>query len=225
LKLTIPETDRNATAHALDIDPLDAQIRQVVFFDTPDLQLDKAGVVVRARRVQGRGDDTTVKLRPVDPDNLRKKDRQSPNLNVEVDAMPGGYVCSASMKCESPRAEVRRVLAGEHPIRKLYSKEQRNFFEEYAPAGTSLDELMALGPITVFKLKSVPPEFGRKAVVELWQFPDRTQVIELSTRTRPGEALRVAAQARVFLSSKGISTSGDHHTKTRTALEFFTQQH
>ena len=50
------------------MDPLDAQIRQVFFFDTPDLALNQAGVVVRARRVQGKGDDSVVKLRPVVPE-------------------------------------------------------------------------------------------------------------------------------------------------------------
>ena len=50
------------------MDPLEAQIRQVFFFDTPDLALNEAGVVVRARRVQGKGDDSVVKLRPVVPD-------------------------------------------------------------------------------------------------------------------------------------------------------------
>ncbi len=52
------------------MDPLDAQVRQIVFFDTLDLDLDNAGVVVRARRVQGKGDDSVVKLRPVVPDDL-----------------------------------------------------------------------------------------------------------------------------------------------------------
>ena len=35
LKLTIPDSQRIATMHALDMDPLEAQIRQVFFFDTP----------------------------------------------------------------------------------------------------------------------------------------------------------------------------------------------
>ena len=52
------------------MDPLEAQIRQVFFFDTPDLALDKPGVVVRARRIQGKGDDSVVKLRPVVPVEL-----------------------------------------------------------------------------------------------------------------------------------------------------------
>ena len=38
---------------ALGLDPIAAQIRQVYFFETPDLALDRAGVVVRARRSAG----------------------------------------------------------------------------------------------------------------------------------------------------------------------------
>ena len=39
LKLTVPEGQTNATVRALGIDPLDARVRQVFFFDTPDLTL------------------------------------------------------------------------------------------------------------------------------------------------------------------------------------------
>jgi hypothetical protein len=36
LKLTVPESDQRSAVEALDMDPIDAQIRQVYFFDTPD---------------------------------------------------------------------------------------------------------------------------------------------------------------------------------------------
>ena len=94
LKLTVPISDRTRAAAALGVDPLDGQLRQVYFFDTPQLTLNKSGVVVRARRVQGKGDDTVVKLRPVVPKELPAELRRSPNFGVEVDAMPGGFVCS-----------------------------------------------------------------------------------------------------------------------------------
>ena len=39
LKLTVPDSDQRSTVQALGIDPLDVQMRQVFFFDTPDLKL------------------------------------------------------------------------------------------------------------------------------------------------------------------------------------------
>ena len=65
--------------------------------------------MARARRVQKKGDDSVVKLRPVVPDDLPTGLRNSPNLVVEVDAMPGGFVCSASLKrrarCDAGRGD------------------------------------------------------------------------------------------------------------------------
>src|SRR5436190_898473 len=87
LKLTIPLEHQRATLEALGLDPLDGQIRLVHFFDTPDLALQSAGVVVRGRRVQGKGDDTVVKLRPVVPDDMPASLRESTGFVVEVDAM------------------------------------------------------------------------------------------------------------------------------------------
>jgi len=90
LKLTLLESRRASVARALGIDAIDAQIRQVFFFDTPKLDLNTAGVVVRARRRQNDTGDTVVKIRPVDPVDLSGELRADPEFGVEVDAMPGG---------------------------------------------------------------------------------------------------------------------------------------
>jgi hypothetical protein len=222
LKLTVPDSERRATVTGLGMDPLEAQIRQVFFFDTPDLALNKAGVVVRARRVQGRGDDTVVKLRPIVPDELPPSVRNAKTMVVEVDAMPGGYVCSASFKgALGPGDAVKRVAAGDRAIRKLYSKQQRAFYAAHAPEGLGLDDLTVLGPINVFKLKFTPEGFNRRMVAELWLYPDGERILELSTKCAPQEGFQVAAEARAMLADRGVDLYGEQQTKTKTALDYF----
>jgi hypothetical protein len=223
LKLTIPDSQRIATMHALDMDPLDAQIRQVFFFDTPDLALDRQGVVMRARRVQGVGDDSVVKLRPVVPAELSPELRAAPSFGVEVDAMPGGFVCSASFKAKLPEPHVRPTVAGAKPLRKLFTKEQRAFYSSQVQS-VAIDDLAVLGPITVFKLKFRPKELGRKMVAELWNYPDGSRIVELSTKCAPDEAFQVAAEARMYLFERGVELTGEQQTKTHTALEFFANE-
>jgi hypothetical protein len=223
LKLTIPESSQRSTVLGLGMDPLGAQVRLVHFFDTPDLQLESAGVVVRGRRVAGRGDDSVVKLRPVVPSELPRKVRESRWCMVEVDAMPGGFVCSASMK-GMPDTAVQDVAAGSAPLRKLFSKEQRAFFADHAPEGIGFEDLSLLGPIFVLKLKATPQGYARKMVVELWLYPDGTRILELSTKCAPDEAFQVAAESRAFLTERGIELGGAQTTKTRKALEFFSKQ-
>jgi hypothetical protein len=224
LKLTVPDEDRRSTVMGLGMDPLDALIRQVVFFDSPELALESAGVVVRARRSQGRSDDSVVKLRPVVPDELSDEIRAAQAFGVEVDAMPGGYVCSGSYKGELKAGRVKQAMAGERPISELFSKEQRAFYKEHAPDGIELDDLTMLGPVNLLKLKYSPEGYERKLVAELWMYPDGSRILELSTKCRPDEAFQVAAETRAYLSGRGVNLSGEQQTKTRTALEYFADQ-
>jgi hypothetical protein len=224
LKLTVPDTNLSGAAVALDMDPLEGQVRQVFFFDTPELALNEAGVVVRARRVQGRGDDSVVKLRPVVPDDLPKKLRRSPSFGVEVDAMPGGFVCSGTMKQRLEKPIVRKKLLGGGKISSLFTKEQRAFYLEHAPEGLVLDELSILGPIFVLKARVTPKELGRRLVGEVWLYPDGSRIVELSTKCLPGEAFDVAAQLRSFLHERDLVPSDVQQTKTKKALEFFSEK-
>ncbi len=220
LKVTLaPEQYRTAVS-ALGLDPLDAQIRQIFFFDTPDLLLNEHGLVTRARRVQGRGGDTVVKLRPVVPDELPEDVRRSGSMKVEVDAMPSAYVCSASMKGKAANDEILEAVEQKRPLRKLFTKEQRAFFTAHAPA-IELDELSVLGPVFVLKETVTPDETGRRIVAELWLLPDGSRIVELSTKCPPAEAFQVAVESRAYLEGLGLDLSADPQTKTKAALEYF----
>jgi hypothetical protein len=221
LKVSIPVTAQRATIQGLPIDPVEAQPRQVFFFDTPQLALNEAGIVVRARRIQGGRGDTVVKIRPVEPAELPEELRTSGSLNVELDMIPGGFVCSASFKGRSDGKTINDAVAGGMPLRKLFSRDQRTFFAERAPAGIDLDSLVPLGPTFVLKGQFTPAELGRKMVVELWLYPDGQRILELSTKCLPSETFQVAVEARHYLTAQGVVIVGGQQTKTRAAMDFF----
>ena len=221
LKLTVPESEHFAAARALGLDALDAEIRQVYFFDTPELGLHSHGVVVRARRVQDKEGDSIVKLRPVVPSELPGKLRNASGFNVEVDAMPGKYVCSGRLKERVTNRRVREVALGDRPLSGLLSKQQRELLAQHVPGEVDLAGLSVLGPILVLKLKFEPEGFDRRLVVELWLYPDGSRLLELSTKCDPGEAFEAAAESRAYLSERGVGLGGDQEAKTIKALEFF----
>ena len=225
LKLTVPTEEHRATIARLPIDPVEAQPRQVFFFDTPDLALDRAGMVVRARRIQGGAGDTVVKLRPVVPADLPGSLRKSPSFKVEVDVLPGAIgVVSGSLKGVTTGSDIRQAIDGSRPLSKVFTKEQRAFYTEHAPAGIELDALVALGPTFILKSVFKAKELGRRIVTELWLYQDGSRILEISTKCAPNEAFQVAAEARVYLSEHGVTIGGQQATKTRTALEFFSRQ-
>jgi hypothetical protein len=58
-------------------------------------------------------------------------------------------------------------------------------------------------------------------VAELWLYPDGSRILELSTKCGSTEAFQVAAEARAYLTDRGVDVSGEQQTKTKTALEYF----
>jgi hypothetical protein len=221
LKLTVDDSAIRSTADALGLDPLQAEIRQVVFFDTPALTLSKAGVVVRARRIQGGEGDTVIKLRPVKPETLSPEVRKSASVKIEVDTMPKGFVCSASMKGKTTADDVRDVILKKMEIRDLFTKDQRAFYKAHAPDGVKLKELSPLGPINLMKLQFEPDGLKRTFVAELWMYPDGSRILELSTKASTEDAFRVAAKTLAFLKKKGLDLTAEQQPKTNRALKHF----
>jgi len=225
LKVTVPDADRHSAVLELDLDVLDCELRQAVFFDTPDLQLSRAGVVVRARRAR-KGGDSVVKLRPVVPAKLPRRLRRTHGFTIELDAMPAAFVCSGSLKERVDTSDVKEVLHGQRSIRKLFSREQRAFYAEYAPEGLDLDALTPFGPINIAKTKfELDEAIGREAVAELWFYPDGTRILELSMKCAPDEAFQLAVAMRAALTRRGITLTGEQQTKTRKALQYFSRLH
>jgi len=230
LKVTVPTDAQLSTIRSLPIDPIAAQTRQVFFFDTPDLDLDHAGVVVRARRSQGGRGDTVIKLRPVVPDELSPELRRLGGFNIEVDVLPGGYMCSASLKGRATVEEVKDAVQGRLKLSRLFAKDQRAFFTEHAPADIELDNLSVLGPTFVLKTAwdADVSDFGRtdvqRMVAELWLYPDGSRILELSLRCPMSAAFQAAAEARAYLAAHGVHMGGEQQTKTRAALQFYSAQ-
>jgi hypothetical protein len=160
----------------------------------------------------------------VTPSELPKDLRRSDAFNVEVDALPGGFVCSGTLKGRPDPSDVLRAANGELPLKKLFSKEQRELFAAHAPKGVTLNDLTVLGPIFVLKLRFVPPGLGRRLVAEMWMYPDGSRILELSTRCETTEAFQVAAETRAYLAEQGVDLSGEQETKTRKALEYFARE-
>jgi hypothetical protein len=221
LKATVGAESYRATIDGLGIDPVETQPRQVFFFDTPDLALDAAGVVVRARRIQGGKADTVVKLRPVDPAQVPDELRRLSEFKIEVDMMPGAYVCSGSLKGKTSGSDVRDAVAGERALQKLFSKQQRAFFEEHAPAGVTFGDLVPLGPTFILKSTVEPRKMKRRFVAEVWLYQDGSRLMELSTKCTPDETFGVVAETRAYLGGLGIEFDTSGSTKTRSALNYF----
>ncbi|MEU8609516.1 hypothetical protein AB0C29_16095 [Actinoplanes sp. NPDC048791] len=217
LKLVVPANAHEATCTSLGVDFSRASARKVYFLDTADLKLKRHGVVARIRSVEDRADDSVVKLRPCAADDLPARLRRSKRFGVEVDAMPGQFVCTGAIARRLGKNDVRKAVRGERPLRALFSKEQLALL----PGRTRIGDLSIFGPVDVRREKILPQGADFRLAVERWTYPDGSSILELSTRCAARAAVPVAAQLASVLRAYEIDLTGEQQTKTHTTLSYF----
>ena len=208
LKLTVPESQQRSTVAALGMDPLEAQIRQVVFFDTPDLALDKGGVVVRARRVQGKGDDSVVKLRPVVPSELSDDVRAAKGFTVEVDALPGGFVCSGHDEAgaRSGRGQCEsRAGRRDSPLQALFEEDSGRSSRRTRRRASSSTTSPCSGPSSCSSCGSRRPSSRTGSWRRCGSTPTARACSSSRRRRCPTTRSRLAARLRAFLATTASS--------------------
>ena len=218
LKLVVPPAAHQATCTSLGVDFTDASTRRVYFLDTDDLRLEQRGVVARIRSIDNRCDDSVVKLRPFVPGKkLTNRLRRSKRFGVEVDAMPGRFVCTGAIGRRLGEQSVAKTVRNGLPLRRLFSAEQLALL----PAGVSIDDLGTFGPVDVRRKKILPQGADFRLAVERWTYPDGSSILELSTRCAARSAVPVAAQLASVLRAYEIDLTGRQQTKTRATLSYF----
>jgi hypothetical protein len=204
-------------------------LRTIHYLDTPDRALSSRGVVVRTRvsraadgAGEGAGDvavgDVVVKVRRPRP-HRRQPTRRLP---VELDALPADLTWSASTRRQREPDRIRAALTRARPGRHLLSRSQRALVRSVAGPGVD-DELVALGPVEVVKLRSAKgsrsAECGSRISIEAWSYPDGTHIVELSAKCRPDQSPRLAEAVRQLITDHGIALSGRQSSKTHISLQ------
>jgi hypothetical protein len=141
-----------------------------------------------ARRLGGR-------TATVDPTTLESSLGAAKRFRVEIDAMPGGYVCPASYWRSLAPDNLRSVVERRRPVSDLLSPKQRGILRDHLPGCLSPDDLTVPGPVHVMKLKAAPRGLQPPYVVELWMFPDGSRSLELATRCKPQTFFGIATKA------------------------------
>lgn len=223
IKVTVRPDQELKAERALEINEDTAEVRVIYFYDTPSLELFDAGIVLRARLVKGDDDDSTVKIRPVDPAKIADEWKRHDEFKLEADCVGERVVCSASLKVLQRRDEIDEVAKGTRPIDKLFSKDQERFLATFASEPIDFGKLRVLGPIRVLRWKLKQPQFPHELTVEEWRLPNGDDLVEISLKTSPDQASQAQREFDQHLRALGLDPEGAQETKTRTALKYFAE--
>ena len=221
IKITIPQHQVKAALKrfALKVDP-DAK-RYIYFFDTPQLELMRAGVIIRARRVVGDTHDSTVKFRPVVPADVKSKWTRYSDFKIEADASEKGLVKSASFSMPVEKGLIKRVAAGKGALKALFTPQQQAFLKDMTGREIDFSTIAVLGPITAHRWRVNSPACPWPITAELWRREDGAQMMEASIKSPAIQAAAAVGGFMAFLAEAGAEKDNEQQTKTRWALEYY----
>jgi hypothetical protein len=224
VKVTVIEDHEALVLSKFSLNRDNAERRRIFFYDTRDLEFFEKGVALRARDVDGDDCDSTVKIRPVEPERLADKWRKKSGFKVESDAVGPKVIRSASFTSTQKRKEIDEVAKGDRAIAKLFSGDQEEFLSEMAPFSVDFAKLVPLGPVAVLRWKFKNDGLPYDLCAEEWRLPDGCDVLEVSIKAKQSQAAAAQGALNGFLVEIGIAQATRQQTKTLTALKYFAGQ-
>jgi hypothetical protein len=219
IKATIPDHQIGDALARFGLTEANDEERFIYFFDTPGLELLRAGIIARARRVVGEGHDSTVKLRPVEPADVDRKWHRYRDFKIEADASEAKLVKSASFSMPVVKGLIKRVAAGTKPIEAIFTEAQEEFLMTMAGHAIDFAHLVVLGPLTAQRWQFEDPACPWPITAELWKRDDGARLMEVSIKAPIVQAAVAVGGFMAFLAEVGAERDGNQQTKTRWALE------
>lgn len=222
IKLMLEEVDDGPTI--LGVGPLGYEARSVTFYDTADLDLFSAGVILRSRTAIGAEDDTTAKIRPLKESKVARGYVGKDGFACEYDKNVGARaVSSCSLKKEKEAYRIERVARGVDTPDEIFSSSQIAFVEAHATV-PDWSQVKALGPIPaqVWKVetRALP---AADVTLERWNVPGGERSLEISVKVKGRDARDAESSLKAWVTSLGLHASSAQETKTKTALNALTR--
>jgi hypothetical protein len=221
IKATIPNQQIRQALTRFNLTTRNDEERLIYFFDTPTLDLNRAGIIARARRVIGDDHDSTVKFRPVKPEAVGQKWRKYRDFKIEADASEKGLVKSASFSMPVTPGIIKRVAGGRKPIASVFTEEQEAFLMSMARRTIDFSRLAVLGPLVAQRWQFEDPACPWPITAELWTRSDGKRLMEVSIKTPVVQAAAAVGGFMAFLAEVGAERDNNQQTKTRWALDYY----
>jgi len=217
IKATIP-TKQIASAMQHFGLRVDRRERYVIFFDTPTTDLFQSGIILRSRRIIGGVHDSTLKIRPVDPEKVPPMWRAHPGFKIEADASEKGITKSASLTLPVGKGLIKEMLAGKEPISSLFGPDQLDMLLGLMARKVDFALVRATTPVRAWRWRFTHPGCPWSMTGELWQREDEAQLFEVSVKVPVVQAAAGIAGFMAFLAEMGAERDIGQQAKTRWVL-------
>jgi hypothetical protein len=218
LRFPIRRGDDRAVLEALGADPLQADVRQISYFESDGLDLMRAGVCVRATQNQRHRSGVAVGVSFDRHRDAVVEAGRAAGVEVEVEVSSHGAASWCLLGTQLTEPRLRGLLNGRVSVTEVLTEPQRNLLEECLGGDVPIGAVQVLPAVHVLTRSYLPRGYSRRLAAESWFPPDSARCLALATRCRPSSAPQIVTQTRRFLTARGIHLETDEaRTTTQVA--------
>jgi hypothetical protein len=221
IKVTIPDAQVDSTLARFGLTVDNDEERYIYFFDTLELDLHRAGIIARARRVVGDQHDSTVKFRPVEPESVAARWQTFRDFKIEADASEKRVTKSASFSMPVAKGLIKRIAAGDKKIQALFTRDQETFLVGMANRKIDFSRLVVYGPLRAHRWRFDDPGCPWPITAELWEREDGARMMETSIKAPAIQAAAALGGFMGFLAEFGAERDLEEQAKTRWAFDYY----
>lgn len=213
VKVLLADQNTDKTISWLKRQKADFSQRHIFLFDTPDLSLHQAGVILRIRRKQDDSYDVTAKIRDreiKELPNISKKSKK--HFECEWDVIQDTFMSCALVKKQ-------KKILGSIDMRNpqsYFDIDQKRLIG--SRADISWKNIKSFDRINAAKWK-LDPEDIPPISFELWSLPNGKRFIEASRKFGGDNPEKERADLLDFLKENDLAIAKDQTSKVQLALE------
>lgn len=211
-------TQTQVTLSKLKFSRVLAEHSYVYYYDTRDLKLFSAGLVIRSRSFPGAGGEVMVKAKPLEESDLDASWFDVPGLSCEIDAVPLKAQSSCSIRLPMPASSIDKVVTGHKPLDHILKPDQEFFANDFGGYDRVSARVRPLGPIESWRWR-VPNSAGWRVMAEYWTLPSGASYIELSIKGLSMDHDKLEAALAKIISDTSVDRAPLTLNKTAATLK------
>lgn len=185
------------------------------YFDTPGLDLQARGVLVRLRDTPGRA-QLTLKLADRDCPRFDPALLPPAEAKCEYDQHGDQLKGAVSVNGALDAAAAAGLRSGGQALAKSLSPAQERVLREATTAWPLPGGLRAFGPVSIQAY--APAGKGKAYVVELWRLPSGRRYAEMSRKVDYADASAERARLEALLAAAGVTACADQSSQAAGKL-------
>lgn len=195
--------DLSAALRALDFQIATVEFSTLAFYDTPDLRLLNAGLVMFGEHREVKSDRVVVRAYSVRSNEVDTDLFKMRGFSCQVDAIRTKIEPSCQLVVQISKRALGDVATGRRDITSILSVDQELFANDFGGYERVSSRVTVLGPVGAWRW-SVVNSAGRRFDCELWSVGSTSAVLEVSVHGALGATAQLSALMTSFLAERGL---------------------